>query len=1331
MTRIEGGSCEFCNQPLQIRTDAAGKKYFICSNIKCPTQRLTQIEARLEAIEKILEIKSLNKEGTISLKPETEGESIVIQHIRTLPNLSIEEGKHRYYSLINQLNGFREKLNLLLERTANDEYAAPRFLQEWTILMAYSGKAFIAAQRILKEKGHSESHFSQASINNYISVIIGRSNSVLKDEQHKIIPTQFYSHLLNWATNEGFSKKTLKNLEGKAKIISPIIQERLPEEISSPSLVPDIEITPSPIKRPIEQPSSKGWINRFRPQEGWEFTIGANWLRWVGIGIILFALFLLVVWSSSQMKLTEKEIAFLTFTGFFLSGITLHIFSFVLLRFKERSRYIPSISSSLAFLSIGIFYIALFVLRFHHSSPVYGIENERIYLILCLLLILICCFTAWGHNSNIIFIEGFSVSLWLFWHISSQILVNHLIFSVNILWIGYVVCIFAFLGIGYLRKDILLVISIQLMVLILIFLPNSSKIFSTYSILGGYPEINVTIVLMFIITIFYWVIAFRFPLDITPQFYEILNRNHLSISSVTPIFASFFLLTFRSITGIVFILYLVIFTTLFLGLAYYQKDLGVAFSLIFLTQLLWLVSVGFMDNITFIESIPAINGIIIILLFLTFAFWIIAHKFPSDEIEILFGDYISRKHLSIAAIGPLFISFILCLFNFITMNIFVMYLVLFCILWSTNRSFTLEISDLPIQNISLFDIVVYSSAILFLITILLEYNEDMFGVILGFIAFPLLIILNQTLSSMSIHEQEIQKIYPIVNSLFIAIIFSFMTLKDTFSQLGLWTLRIFNEWEILNLKYDQTWAFIGYLWVVVVAIINITIFKTHITNILSKIMMVLSSTTIIYVYFSLIDNFSLIHLLFISVGYIHLIIYWIFFTSEIEIKKHPTRDEHLVFIPSIALLQLTGSYFFTTSATSLNDFLPFIVNLLLPFSIGILMILRGYFHHFIDSYLVISTSIFTITQYFYLKVNQQADVWILGLIFITSSLIYIFIRLYFGKKHLKSTSTSPSFLRFFYPALTYSNKEEIGVNLLLLCFLGLINNYLCFIFFPTGWSSVIIFLILDLITILPMVFALTLFGIDSHVATANALTVYSGGLILRLPFLTNYTFDFDIYLLIGIFIQLILHVYLVRLSKFMKLKNSLFVNWKFEFGGRKTWLQDSLRIMAIINPFVFYLCASQLTSRIAGIFKISNVLPMMILSVIIAIYFVIKTRFTLPSIISDSGLLISIIITWLFTISLLEFIYFTTAITAFLSILYGFWVNRREWRIFGMIIIAVSLLYSAIYLAQIPDNLVKILGFGILGIISVVIAFVYSKFAKRFIEGEFQKMDAQKKISSS
>jgi hypothetical protein len=171
--------------------------------------------------------------------------------------------------------------------------------------------------------------------------------------------------------------------------------------------------------------------------------------------------------------------------------------------------------------------------------------------------------------------------------------------------------------------------------------------------------------------------------------------------------------------------------------------------------------------------------------------------------------------------------------------------------------------------------------------------------------------------------------------------------------------------------------------------------------------------------------------------------------------------------------------------------------------------------------------------------------------------------------------------------------------------------------------------------------------------------------------------------------------------------------------------------MSIINPVLFFLFSSELTGRIVPQldFFETNLMPMIILSVLIAIYFVFTTRLKVPLTISESGLLLSVIVAWFFTFSALNLIYFTTGATAFLCILYGFWTNRREWRILGLGFIGFSLIFSAIWITSLSSDLERILGFGILGIISVIIGFLYSKFASRFVAKEKEKTSEEGSIS--
>ncbi|MFX0183652.1 MAG: hypothetical protein ACFE95_11270 [Candidatus Hodarchaeota archaeon] len=1319
-------TCELCGQPLQRETGVDGKLLFICINTKCPAQRLSHIESRLEVIEKLLEISPMVKEKVISvpekvevpITPEVELES-VIEHIRTLPNLSLEDGIISFYSLIDQLEGSRGKLESLLEETANEEFYSPQFLHQWAILLAYSGKPFVAAQKILEVGGSTEIPL--------LMKVIDRSNSVR--EQEKLVSTQFFSNLHNWAKGRGLSETTLDILKNKAGIITPPIgPEKKPKEIVAVPLVPVArEMPPSPSIRPPTEPfvptPSKSWIDRFRPEEGWEFAIGANWLRWVGIGIILSALFLLVVWSASQLELTTRDIALLAFVGLVLSGVFLHLSSFFLLRFKERSQSIPPIAYSLAFLSLGIYYIAMFALRFHPDSPFSGIENEILYTVLCILLVLISCITAWRHNSSILFIEGYGFVLWMFWHISSQIVVNDLVFSVDILWTGYIVFILAFLTIAYLRKDTVLTISIQLLTLSLLFLPNSSEIFSSHSFIGEFPDINATITLLFISSIVYWIVGFRFPLDVSPQFYEIITRYHLSIASITPVFASFFLLTFGNITGAVLIPYIIIFTTLFLGLAYYQKDLGTAFSLVLLTQFLWLISVGLMDDIVFIESIPEINGVLIVLLFLTFAFWIIASRFPTDDVTPRFWDLIDRKHLSIAAVGPIFVSSILTWFYYLNNTLLVMYMVLFCILWSTDRSYSFDIPSLSLQNASLFDLVTYISVFLFLLTIILQ-PTDIIGIFLGFIAFPLLLMINQNISRISLQDQEMQEVYGIVNCVLISITFITITMKELWGQLGEHVGLIFPNWNIdtlyLGVQYGHNWAFLGYLWLIIVSLITTVRFHSFITRNSTKLIIFLSSPLTLLIYTTLVRLPEIIALLFILISYGQLLFFFEIFIPKLDSEQQPVG---WFLLTGLVVLQIIGFLLQLTTVINLNVLISILINALLPFSLGIFIAFRRRVDYIIDSYLIASIAFITYLQFLVLDSNQLDYAWLIQLAFLSLGLIYIYIRIFFARSQLTSTSTSPSILGSIYSGLTFSHKEEIGSNLLLLCFMGFINTTLCFIIFGVVWSPILVLLTFDSLVVFPLVFALKLCGLKSRLAFVNTLTIYGVGMLFRLPFVRVFEFDYTLFLLILLIIQVIIHVLLIWLNKSEKLLDFTTHTWQFKFKGRETWSQDSYRLMSILNPVLFFLFSSELTGRFISQLDAfeTNLIPMIILSVLLAIYFVFTTRLKVPLTISESGLLLSVVVAWFFTFSETNLIYFTTGVTAFLCILYGFWTNRREWRILGLGFIGFSLFFSAIWITSLSSDLERILGFGILGIISVIIGFLYSKFASRFMVKEEKK----------
>ncbi|MHA2318548.1 MAG: hypothetical protein ACXAC6_12430 [Candidatus Hodarchaeales archaeon] len=1317
--------CGSCGKPLEREVNEKGEEFFFCVNSKCQAQRLSLLESRLETVENLLEISPMVKEKVISVPeqvevpivPEAELEFVIDELIRELPDLSVEEGKTIFHSLLNQLEGSRGKLESLLEQLSNKEFISHEYLHQWAILMAYSGKSFIAAQRIIEVGGATEIPF--------ITKVITRGNSVLPKDQSEIVPTHFYSRLLNWAKREGLSETTLDILNSKAGIITPPIEpEKKPEEIITIPLVPVAqEISSKPSIDSYTEPSTKKWIDRFRPEEGWEFAIGANWLRWAGIGAILLSCFALIAWSSAQLDLSETEIAILVFVGVLLAGVILHISSFFLLRFKDRSRYFPSIAYSLAFLAIGIYFILMFALRFHDASPIEG--NDQIYIILCLLLILIVLITAWGHNSNVLFLEGFCIMVWSIWHISSQIYFNNLLtIDVNLVWISYLIFTLVFLGIAYIRKDMVLISSIQLITLSPLFLPDSSELLSSHVIIEDINDLNATIVLLVFSTLIYFIISFRFPQASPNQFYDLITRDHLSITSVTPVFASFFLLSLESISGTYFLHFILISITAFLILAYDQSDLGLAFLIVLLFQFLWLLSIGMMKEVSIFNL--EINSTLSVLSYITIINWIVARKFPSD-VEPRFWDSVNRKHLTAAAICPIFLSFILNVFNYVINTIFVIYLILFCILWSSNREITVNIPNTHIRNVSMFDFVTYTSVLLFLITILQELGEDLIGLILGFIAFPFLMMISQNISQISIKQKTIKEFYAIINSVFMAIIFLALVLNNFFT---LFSEMIFSVIQIPDFQYGHNWAFLGFLWTVIVLIITTKNFRTFISQNRIKVVLGIIPPLVMYFYLYVVDVSEIITLMFVFVCYIQFLILYYLFEPNVDPESQTGGDEHFFIIPTLIVLQAAVFLLQIRDLIFWNVLIALLANLLLPLSVGFLMIIQKRGNHSVDSYLIISTSIIITLHFLFLDSILQGEAWLLQLAFLGICLFYIYQRILFDKDQIASRNDSHLFLPAFFPKTSFMNKDLFGINILILSIIGFVNTTICFDIFGAALLPVVVLLIFDSLVIFPLVLGSILLGINRRVAIVNVLTLWGIGMLIRLPLMSGVQeFEYNSLLIIGFIIQIAIHIFLLRLSKSELKSSSAIDRWNFEFNSRETWKTDSIKLMALINPLVFYFYASELVTRVVKTFNLTDVMDgldimgllMIVIAVFIGIYCVGVTRIGVPTTISDSGLLFSILITWWFTLNwpeLIELIYFSAGATAFLCILYGFWVMSREWRILGLGIIGISIIYSALYLVQLANELVTIVGFGLLGIFSIVIGFVYSKFASRFVINE-------------
>ncbi|MFX0207866.1 MAG: hypothetical protein ACFFDT_17895, partial [Candidatus Hodarchaeota archaeon] len=112
---------------------------------------------------------------------------------------------------------------------------------------------------------------------------------------------------------------------------------------------------------------------------------------------------------------------------------------------------------------------------------------------------------------------------------------------------------------------------------------------------------------------------------------------------------------------------------------------------------------------------------------------------------------------------------------------------------------------------------------------------------------------------MSFRQQEVREIYTVINCLFVAIIFLSMAWKEKFSQLGVWFSSNLLDWgltflDFLGLKYGHTWAFISFIWMIIITIISIRMFQTHIIQSLPRFILVLSSPLVLFVYIEILQR---------------------------------------------------------------------------------------------------------------------------------------------------------------------------------------------------------------------------------------------------------------------------------------------------------------------------------------------------------------------------------------------------------------------------------------------------------------------------------------------
>ncbi|MFW9993994.1 MAG: hypothetical protein ACFFD4_18260 [Candidatus Odinarchaeota archaeon] len=309
--------CESCGNPLYHITLADGREQLLCINIKCSSGRLSRIEVRLASIERHLNITpAILDESVLVEKRKTEYE-LAVENIRKLPRVSIAEGARQFNALENHLG--KGKLVKLLKNTISLFYdESPEKIRDWAILNAYADRAVPAAKSLLSS-GVEEKHA-------IIREVLDRYNAI-STSATQIRSQDFYFYLYKWAISQGLPaalRNELKELAGIAT--PPAISRKIKkteEILAPPSLGADLDVPSTdhsklPGELTVPAPLEK-LIARFRPKEGWEFAIGANWLRWVGVATILLALFLLVAWSSQFVEPAQSTE--LVFIGLILSGV--------------------------------------------------------------------------------------------------------------------------------------------------------------------------------------------------------------------------------------------------------------------------------------------------------------------------------------------------------------------------------------------------------------------------------------------------------------------------------------------------------------------------------------------------------------------------------------------------------------------------------------------------------------------------------------------------------------------------------------------------------------------------------------------------------------------------------------------------------------------------------------------------------------------------------------------------------------------------------------------------------------------------------------------------
>jgi hypothetical protein len=655
--------------------------------------------------------------------------------------------------------------------------------------------------------------------------------------------------------------------------------------------------------------------------------------------------------------------------------------------------------------------------------------------------------------------------------------------------------------------------------------------------------------------------------------------------------------------------------------------------------------------------------------------------------------------------------------NYVDSPLFFFFVLVFPLLGLTQKKRLFEFPDYPEYVFSLSDLLTYFSMFFYLYIL---NDEGIYIVItlLGVIFFPVMLLLSQSRTNNLQQNNDFRKIYPLINVIYVGYLFSILlyrdTLKDAVNDLLLFTA----QYQLSLNEIQNLLTLILFSWIMVVSLITIHYYRKDIKNWGMKFILMSQYPALFLLVLA--D-----HMISISIAYIFLLLEYTYFIICWSLIREDADNvnevlyKDKILLPVFALIQYCGIVLLTWESYSWNIYFGVAMYFLIPLVAALLLLIYNDISDIFDNYFMVSSflvSIFLIISVGIHLRAPQLDFWIIGIFFLITSLIFIFCRIL----EIDFRQTVTQILPVINTKVAVKREIHAETNLgkfLLFASLGFLSNTISCFSYPDKYQLILILITLDFIIIL------VLMAMQNRFLTVSTLNIYCVTLFLRLLAPERSFLEFMIFLGIGILFQIIIHGILLFQDSFKENLNIIILKKEMTLKGVKRGLKDSYQIFSFLNPVFFYFLSGMFINLVINEFEISNISTfdiIIIIALILLPYTIFLSRFNVSRYICEGGLLVNLFLAGLYSLYNVEAIYIISALTAFHSILYGFWNNQQGWRITGLGIIGYTLLYGSINLLQISDDLIKILGLGLLGIISLLIGVIYTKFSEKFQEPEIQ-----------